>query len=135
MPENPIRIIIDTNLWISFLIRNDYTKLDDLVFSNRCVLIFSQELLDEFLSVTKRTKFRRYFSASDVEDLLETIDEFAEFVKVTSKIDICRDIKDNFLLSLAADSNANFLLTGDKDLLELERFKETKIMTIADFIS
>ncbi|MEO6286769.1 MAG: putative toxin-antitoxin system toxin component, PIN family [Dyadobacter sp.] len=129
-----MRIIIDTNLWISFLIRNDYSKLDEVLFSKTCKLIFSNELLHEFISVVKRPKFRRYFALSDVENILETINEFAEFIVVKSSIEICRDAKDNFLLSLGADSNADFLLTGDKDLLELECFQNTKIRTITDFL-
>ncbi|MCE6988037.1 putative toxin-antitoxin system toxin component, PIN family [Dyadobacter sp. CY323] len=97
-------------------------------------MIFSNELLEEFLCVVKRPKFRRYFAQSDVEGVLETIDEFAEFIVVRTRSDICRDSKDNFLLSLAIDSNADFLLTGDKDLLELEQFQQTKIKTITDFL-
>jgi uncharacterized protein len=65
---------------------------------------------------------------------LETIDEYADFVMVQTKTEICRDPKDNFLLSLAADGNADFLLTGDKDLLDLEKFGETIIVTISDFL-
>lgn len=55
------RIIIDTNLWISFLITKDYSKLDEILFGKKAILIFSQELLDEFLEVAKRPKFRRFF--------------------------------------------------------------------------
>lgn len=128
------RIIIDTNLWISFLISKDISKLDELIFSKKAILIFSQELLDEFLDVAKRPKFRRFFSASNIEEMLEIIDEFAEFVKVQSKVNICRDIKDNFLLSLAEDGDADFLLTGDNDLLVLKKFGKTTIMTISDFL-
>lgn len=128
------RIIIDTNLWISFLITKDFTKLDEIIFSRSGILIFSQELIDEFLEVAKRPKFRRFFSAADMEALLETIDEFADFVKVETEISVCRDSKDNFLLSLAVDGNADFLLTGDKDLLDLVKFGETKIVTISDFL-
>ncbi len=128
------RIIIDTNLWISFLITKDYTKIDELLFSKHCILIFSQELLDEFLEVAKRPKFRRFFSTSDIEDILETIDEYADFVKVETQIDVCRDPKDNFLLSLSADGGADFLLTGDKDLLDLIKFGETSIITITEFL-
>ena len=132
--ENKVsRIIIDTNLWISFLITKDYTKLDDILFSKTCILIFSQELLDEFLEVTKRPKFRRFFSSSDIEDILETIDEYADFVKVKTQVVVCRDTKDNFLLSLSVDGSADFLLTGDKDLLDLNKFGETTITTITDF--
>jgi hypothetical protein len=64
---------------------------------------------------------------------LETIDEVAEFVNVASDVDLCRDPKDNFLLSLALDGEADYLLTGDNDLLVLEKVGETKIIKIADF--
>jgi putative PIN family toxin of toxin-antitoxin system len=62
------------------------------------------------------------------------LDEYADFVKVQTKVDVCRDPKDNFLLSLSIDGNAGFLLTGDKDLLELAKFGETEIITISDFL-
>jgi len=128
------RIIIDTNLWISFLITNDYTKLDEIVLSGNAILVFSQELLDEFLAVAKRPKFRRFFTLSDIEDLFETISDYADLVKVKTKVEACRDRKDNFLLALAIDGNADFLLTGDNDLLELTKIGETAIITISDFL-
>ena len=134
MQNKVSRIIIDTNLWISFLITKDFTKLDEIIFSRHGILVFSQELLDEFLAVARRPKFRRFFSASDIEEILETIDEYADFVKVQTKIEVCRDPKDNFLLSLSVDGNADFLLTGDKDLLDLTKFGETTIVTISDFL-
>lgn len=128
------RIIIDTNLWISFLITKDFTKLDEIIFSRKGMLVFSQELLDEFLEVASRPKLRRFFSTSDIEEFLETIDEYASFVKVHTKVEVCRDPKDNFLLSLSVDGKADFLLTGDKDLLGISKFRRTKIITISDFL-
>lgn len=97
-------------------------------------MVFSQELLDEFLEVARRPKFRRFFSPADIEGIIETIDEYADFVKVRTKIDACRDPKDNFLLSLSVDGNVGFLLTGDKDLLDMTKFGETAIVTISDFL-
>jgi hypothetical protein len=134
MQNKVSRIIIDTNLWISFLITKDFTKLDEIIFSRNGILVFSQELLDEFLEVAKRPKFRRFFSTADIEEILETIDEYADFIKVQTQIEVCRDPKDNFLLSLSVDGNARFLLTGDKDLLDLVKFGETSIITISDFL-
>jgi len=129
------RIIIDTNLWISFLITRDLSKLDDILFERNGILVFSQELLDEFLTVANRPKFRRFFSQADIQRILETIGEVADFVKVQADVKICRDPKDNFLLSLSIDGNADFLLTGDKDLLDLVKFGETKIITISEFLN
>jgi putative PIN family toxin of toxin-antitoxin system len=134
MKNKVSRIIIDTNLWISFLITKNFTKLDEIIFSKKCVLVFSKELLEEFLTVAKRPKFRRFFSSSDIEEILETIQEYAEFIEVTSKTEVCKDPKDNFLLSLSMDGSADFLLTGDNDLLMLPKFRKTAIITISDFL-
>lgn len=134
MQNKVSRVVIDTNLWISFLITKDFMKFDEIIFSRQGILVFSQELLDEFLEVARRTKFMRFFSTSDIEDILETIDEYADFVKIQTKIEVCRNPKDNFLLSLSIDGNADYLLTGDKDLLDLTKFGETTIVTISDFL-
>jgi putative PIN family toxin of toxin-antitoxin system len=61
MQNNVDRIIIDTNLWISFLITKDYSKLDEIIFTRKVILVFSNELFNEFLVVAKRSKFRRFF--------------------------------------------------------------------------
>lgn len=128
------RIILDTNLWISFLITKNYTYLENLIRSQKVVLIFSEELLEEFLEVTRRQKFLKYFSKRDTEKLLNTFDKFAELVEITSKLKICRDEKDNFLLDLAVDGNVDYLITGDKDLLILDRIKKTQILTYQEFL-
>ncbi|TVR16898.1 MAG: putative toxin-antitoxin system toxin component, PIN family [Balneolaceae bacterium] len=128
-----MRLILDTNLWISFLINSNYEKLDELLLNQKCKLLFSQELLEEFVAVAKRPKLRKYISRDELEYLLETIDEVADFVNVTSNISECRDPKDNFLLSLAVDGKADYLLTGDRDLLVLKEIGNTEIKTISEF--
>jgi putative PIN family toxin of toxin-antitoxin system len=57
----------------------------------------------------------------------------AELVDVHSVVEVCRDPKDNFLLALVKDGNADYLITGDDDLLVLETFEKTKIVTLTDF--
>ncbi len=109
MPIRKDRVIIDTNLWISFLLTKDVAKLDKIFSDDSIVLLFSQELLDEFLEVARRPKFKKYFSILDLQDLLLQIRIKAEFVVVTTFIDLSRDTKDNFLLSLANDGKANYL--------------------------
>lgn len=128
------RIIIDTNLWISFLITKEFEKLDKIILSKDIVLVFSQELLDEFLDVVARPKFKKFFLQSDIIELLETIEEYIDFIKIRTAVDICRDPKDNFLLSLSVDGKVDYLLTGDKDLLEIGKFENTTIVTISDFL-
>ena len=134
MKKKKYKVIIDTNLWISFLLTKDLSKLDKIINNKTIILIFNQELLDEFLTVTQRDKFKKYFDLQDVEDLLIKIKNRSIFINKNSVVNICRDPKDNFLLSLASDSLATHLITGDKDLLILENYNKTKILTITEFL-
>ncbi len=129
------RVVIDTNLWISFLLAKDFRKLDKMFADDRLVLLFSQEPLDEFVEVARRPKFRKYFTLSDLQNLLLQVRTRAEFVNVTSDIILCRNPKDNFLLSLAADGQATHILTGDKDLLDLQTIGKTVIQPITSYLS
>jgi putative PIN family toxin of toxin-antitoxin system len=129
------RIIIDTNLWVSFLITNDFNKLDHFLNSDKYLVVFSDELFNEFLEVVHREKFARYFNDLNIKILVEIINEKALFVKVFSIVNVCRDLKDNFLLSLAIDGDVDYLITGDNDLLILKHYQKTSILTINDFIS
>lgn len=135
MPKRKDRVIIDTNLWISFLLTKDFTKLDKFFSDETIVMLFSQELLEEFIEVAKRPKFKKYFEDSDLEVLLQQIRLHAEFIKVNSNIKLSRDLKDDFLLSLAHDGKAKCIITGDKDLLILKRVGRTRILTISEFLS
>jgi len=129
------KIIVDTNLWVSFLLTRQFDFLDALLDDNKAVLVFSQELLEEFVDVTQRPKLKPFFRLEDLERLLRIVDEKAMYYVVNSRVDACRDDKDNFLLSLAKDSKADYLITGDKDLLVLEEFERTKIITIKEYES
>lgn len=96
-------------------------------------MIFSTELIEEFLEVASRPKFQKFFSESNIENLLELFDAYGKLINVNQNIDICRDPKDNFLLSLAVESKADYLVSGDSDLLTLEKIKTTKIVSWKDF--
>ena len=135
MPKLKDRVIIDTNLWISFLINNDYFKLDKILSDKLATLLYSQELIDEFIEVAQRPKFRRYFSADDLQALLLAMSDRVIFIDVSSTVTVCRDEKDNFLLALAKDGKASHLITGDKDLLVLKRFGKTKILSITEYLT
>jgi hypothetical protein len=126
------KVILDTNLWISFLITKNYSFIDKYVENQKVTLIFSKELIQEFLTVATRPKFQKYFTDQDIQKLLRSFDNFAIIIETTSNIEICRDFKDNFLLNLAIDSKADFLVTGDNDLLELKKIEKTKILTIRE---
>ena len=84
--------------------------------------------------VAKRPKFEKYFSDFDIKELLQFFKDYGKLIKVKSAVKGCRDFKDDFLLNLAIDGKADFLVTGDKDLLILDKVKKTQILSITDFL-
>ena len=131
-----IKIILDTNIWISYLISKNNNQWDTLIFSDKIQIIYSEKLLNEFIEVTQRDKFRKFISLDDLEVILNYLGDFAIFVEnIEKKYTPCRDLKDNFLLDLAVTAEADFLVTGDKDLLEIKTLENVKILSPTDFIN
>jgi hypothetical protein len=97
-------------------------------------LLFSAELLYEINATVTKPKLKKYFSANAMEEMLLNLEAYIELVAVKSIVKVCRDTKDNFLLALSKDGKADYLLTGDKDLLELAKFGKTEIITISKFL-
>jgi uncharacterized protein len=135
MPKSkPLKLIIDTNLWVSFIISNKQSLLDPFLFNEEARLLFSTELITEIQETIKKPRLKKYFGTNALEEMLSTFEPFIDLIQVESLITVCRDPKDNFLLALAKDGKADYLLTGDKDLLVLAKFGKTKIVTITAFI-
>ena len=116
------RIIVDTNLWISYLITKGFKRLDKLIYNDKARLIFSKELIDEFIEVSKRDKFKKHFSNNDVKRLLELFDAYGDIIKVISNISACRDIKDHYL----------FILVGKAKLTLVQRQRLGKTNKIVE---
>ncbi|MEH2015352.1 putative toxin-antitoxin system toxin component, PIN family [Nostoc sp.] len=134
MPENKtIKIIIDTNLWISFLIGKELKQLQNLLLEETIQVVISEEIIEEIILVTQRPKLQKYFPPNKVDELIQILRTIGLFINITSEVSLCRDTKDNYLLALAKDSDANFLLTGDKDLLDIAKFESTEIVTYQEF--
>jgi len=133
MPNKSIRSVIDTNIWISFLIGKTLTNLKDAIISEQVIILFSKELLSELNEVLHRPKFKKYFSNDKIEELKLLLHEHVEWIKVSERFDDCRDKKDNFLLDLSVSGDADYLVTGDNDLLILNPFHNVKIVSYANF--
>lgn len=134
MQKDKYRVILDTNFFMNYLITNKLTKLDDLIESQTLKIIFSAELLNELVEMTKREKFKVVFNDKDLQKLLTQLKIFGSFVNVKSNVTVCSDHKANFLLALAKDGRADFLISSDKDLIVLENFENTKIVAPREFL-
>ncbi|KAA3656249.1 MAG: putative toxin-antitoxin system toxin component, PIN family [Calditrichaeota bacterium] len=133
MPKKNIRLVIDTNIWISFLIGKTLAGLDDAIISDKVTIVFSTELFDELTEVLQRPRFSKYFTAEVIQEFISLIHAKVEWIEVTSHFDECRDPKDNFLLDLCASGDADYLITGDMDLLVLNPFQSTEIISYRKF--
>ncbi|RED94612.1 hypothetical protein C7460_1207 [Marinoscillum furvescens DSM 4134] len=126
--EHRIKVIFDTNIWISYLIGRQLGDLTELLSARKIELVLSDQLMTELTEVTSRKKFQRYFGKREVDELLKLMEILGTHYEVREYPNICRDVKDNFLLGLIRVSQADFLVTGDQDLLELNPFEGTEII-------
>jgi len=95
----------------------------------------SEELFRDLASAIRKPYLAKQISQADYESLVLQLRSDAELVDVHSTVEICRDPKDSFLLALAKDGNADYLITGDEDLLVLKKFGQTKIVKLNEFES
>ncbi|MCE7062100.1 putative toxin-antitoxin system toxin component, PIN family [Dyadobacter sp. CY343] len=131
-----IRIVIDTNLYISAFINTNSRNRLNAVFSDPALeILVDPTLLSEIFQVINRPKFTKYVTASQINSFMELISERCTFVFTTISVKVSPDPKDDFLLALSQEANAQFLLTGNKvDLLELKTFGNTRILTLTEFL-
>jgi putative PIN family toxin of toxin-antitoxin system len=96
-------------------------------------LIVSESLFDDIESGISKPRLAKQIVRTNYEGLMSKLRSYAELVDVHSIVEVCRDPKDNFLLALAKDGNADCLITGDDDLLVMKEFEKTKIVTLSEF--
>jgi hypothetical protein len=127
------KVVIDSNIWISFLIGKSLKGLQKHINSKDIIIATCEEQILELVEVFKKPKIKKHFSQEQVDDFMELLVESSESVTLKTKLDICRDPKDNYIVSLCIDSKANYLITGDFDLLELKQIGATIVMKYSDF--
>lgn len=128
-----IKVIFDTNVWISFLIGQRLSFIKSYISSEQITIVTTEQLLKEIEEVTGRERLKKYFPKQRVEELLALLETIAEKVEIKPTHFLNRDPKDNFLLDLIDFSKADYLVTGDKDLLAHNPFKTATILTPASF--
>lgn len=127
------RIVLDTNVWLSgLLFGGQPERVLRLFADNSVVVVISEELLSELRRIVAH-KFSLY--APQLDLLEASIRESAELVKLGSHtINVSRDPDDNKVIETAIIGECSYIVSGDKDLLVLEKYQELKIMTPAEFM-
>jgi len=132
---NKLRIVIDTNTLISSILIA--ASVPDQAFKKAReigILLFSDQTFAELQEVVTRQKFDRYVSITIRVEFLVRLWEESEHITTVEVITDCRDPKDNKFLEVAVNGNADYILTGDQDLLILNPFRDIPIISPAYFL-
>lgn len=119
-----LRLLIDPGVYVSALISPSGapSQLVQAAVAGRVTLVVSPALFAELSKVVHRSRFRRWFSEQDADDFITAITMIAEHVAdapFEHRQPLCRDPKDEYLVALAETAGVAFLVSGDRDLLDI----------------
>ncbi len=129
------RIVLDTNILVSRLLVPDSIPGKTVRKAvEEGEILMSESTLYELAEVLGREKFDAYVSIQDREDFLRMLGRIVEMVTILHAIHDCRDVRDNQILEVAVNGQAQVIITGDEDLLVLNPFRDIPIMRPADYL-
>jgi uncharacterized protein len=130
-------VVIDTNVIISGLLvpTSKPAKLIALWRNGKFDIVTSPLQIEELTRVTRYPKIKDRLQPVLAGRLINEFRELAVMVNYLPVVDISPDPYDNYLLAMASEGVVHYLITGDKrDLLALKKYKETKIISVRDFL-
>ncbi len=131
-----LRCVFDTNSVVSAALFADSVPARVLMLALRLgVVLMSQDLADELADVLARPRFIRYSSVQARKTLLDNLMQQVEWMEITERIQACRDPEDDKILELAVNGEADYIVTGDDDLLAMNPFRGIDIVTPAGFLT
>ncbi len=128
MEENIIKIVLDTNIFISsvFWEKGNPHKIIEKAIEGKINVFTSEEILEELKRVLKRD-----FDESEdfIQEQINLIKEYSEIIEIKERVDVVKeDPDDNKIIECALASNADYIVTGDNHLLKMQEYKNTKII-------
>jgi putative PIN family toxin of toxin-antitoxin system len=132
--QKKMRVVIDTNIFISSFFGGKPRKIIDLWKRGSLILCLSGEVLDEYIEVLNRVGFR---DREEMEELLMLLAENPNirFTNKTPKLQLVKeDPDDDKFIECAVALKARYVITGDKALKAVEEYVGIKILTPAQFL-
>jgi hypothetical protein len=127
----PIKVVVDTNIWISSLIASSKTaaRLVDEWRESKFEIVVSEQQVLELYEVLSRPKFlfKYRIARQEIDDIVSSIAVRAERVTLKGNTKLCRDPDDDIIIETAIRGRAKYLVTGDKDI--------TNDKTVLSFLS
>lgn len=128
------RVVIDTNVLISGLFSTTSTPALAVEKATKAQLVATTSTLRELIETLLLPKFDPYVRRERREALLQRVASIVEIVELLQAVRASRDPKDDKFLEAAVNGRATVLVTGDRDLLDLNPFRGIAIVTPADYL-
>jgi len=133
-----MRVVIDPNLLVSYLLthRGSIAQIIDTHLAQEdFIRLGCVQLLKELDRVLQYSKFQQYFDDETHLRFVALIASLSELVDVPDEVPrIIRDPKDDYLIACALIGNAEFLVSGDKDVLVLNAAETVRVVTAKQFL-
>lgn len=128
-----LKVVLDTNVILSgILFGGKPEKIIKLIVERKIILCVSPALHAE---VIQKLELKFSLFPGSVEQATRIMDTFGRKYLPRKKLRVFKDQKDNFLLDLALESKADYLISGDKAVLNLKEYKGTKILSPKEFLN
>ena len=130
-----MRVVIDTNVFISSFFGGNPRKIINLWKSGNITLCLTGGIIDEYVEVLQRLGLQ---DASELEELLKLFSSgyHTVFTSKTNKIHaVEKDPDDDKFIECAAALNARYIITGDKALRDIEDYMAIKVVTPKEFLA
>ena len=134
-----LKLVLDTNTLVSaFFWKGNESKLFEHIEQKKALLYTSPEILQEIEDVLHREKFLKVLSLTQQtpEQIIQKIISLSHIVLGNKQnIHICRDPKDDKFIVCAVLATADYLVSGDKDLLVLKQYDTIKIIPTSEILT
>jgi putative PIN family toxin of toxin-antitoxin system len=128
-----MRVVIDTNIIVSGYLGGSLEAIIVAWKSGKFTLVVSAAIVDEYLKVLKRPKFK--IERAELDDFSALLLDKAEFVIPLEEINaVPADTTDNKFLEAAIAGKVGVIVSGDGHLLELKTFRDVSIITAREFV-
>ena len=127
------RVVLDTNIFVSMALGGQVGKINDEWRAGKFILVVSEDIVSEYLDVLQRPKLR--LKSRTIATIVNRVYRKAEFVTPEEKILIVlADTTDNKFIEAAITGKTDYIVSGDKHLLDLKEYKSIPIITAREFI-
>ena len=127
------RVVLDTNIFVSMALGGHVGKINDEWRAGKFILVVSEDIVSEYLEVLQRPKLR--LKSRTIATIVNRVYRKAEFVTPEEKIFVVLvDKSDNKFIETAIKGKTDYIVSGDKHLLDLKEYRSIPIITAREYI-